>query len=138
MSSLIKPLIESIQYNAALTLTRAIRGTSKEKLYQELGFESLQSRGQFRKLSLFYKIITSESPSSLYHLIPQPLTTYSTRTSEHLPPVKTNHSFFKNTFFPSTIIEWNKLEQANWNKLFRKRMLEFIRHQPSSIFNVPP
>ena len=32
--------IESVQYNAALAITGAITGTSKEKLYQELGFES--------------------------------------------------------------------------------------------------
>ena len=32
---------ESVQYNAALATTRAIKGTSKEKLYQELGLESL-------------------------------------------------------------------------------------------------
>ena len=35
--------LESIQYNACLTITGAIRGTSKEKLYQEyiylLGFD---------------------------------------------------------------------------------------------------
>ena len=37
--------LESIQYNAALALTRAIRGSSREKLYQELGLESLQLRG---------------------------------------------------------------------------------------------
>ena len=36
--------LESFQYNAALAITGAIRGTSKEKLYQELCFESLQSR----------------------------------------------------------------------------------------------
>ena len=36
--------LESIQYNTALAITRAIRETSKEKLYQELGFESLQQR----------------------------------------------------------------------------------------------
>ena len=36
--------IESIQYNAALAITGAVRGTSREKLYQELGFESLQQR----------------------------------------------------------------------------------------------
>ena len=48
--------LESIQYNAALAITGAIRGTSKEKLYQELGFESLQSRRWFRKLSLLQNI----------------------------------------------------------------------------------
>ena len=34
--------IESVQYNAALAIAVAIRGISKEKLYQELGFESLK------------------------------------------------------------------------------------------------
>ena len=36
--------IESVQYNAALAITDAIRGTSKQKLYQELGLESLKHR----------------------------------------------------------------------------------------------
>ena len=132
--------LESIQYNAALAITGAIRGTSKEILYQELGFESLQSRRWFRKLSLFYKI-KNKSPSYLYHLIPKPLTAYSTHNSENLPSIKANHSFFKNTFFPSTIIEWNKLDSnircSPSYKRFRKRILEFIRPQPNSIFNVP-
>ena len=48
--------LESIQYNACLALTRTIRGTSKEKLYQEVGLESLQLRRWYRKLCLFYKI----------------------------------------------------------------------------------
>ena len=42
--------IESVQYNAALAITGAIRGTSKEKLYQELGFESLKDRRWLRQL----------------------------------------------------------------------------------------
>ena len=33
---------ESTQYNAALAITGAIKGTSREKLYQELGLESLK------------------------------------------------------------------------------------------------
>ena len=32
--------IKLVPYNVALAITGAIRGTSKEKLYQELGFES--------------------------------------------------------------------------------------------------
>ena len=39
--------IESVQYNAALAITGAIKGTSKEKLYQELGLESLKDRRWF-------------------------------------------------------------------------------------------
>ena len=44
--------LESIQYNACLAITGAIRGTSKEKLYQELGLESLQLRCWYRKLRM--------------------------------------------------------------------------------------
>ena len=34
--------METIQYNAALAITAAIRGSSRENLYQELGLETLQ------------------------------------------------------------------------------------------------
>ena len=36
--------LELLQYNACLAITGAIRGTSREKLYEELGLESLQLR----------------------------------------------------------------------------------------------
>ena len=49
--------LESIQYNAALAITRAIRGAirgnSLERLYEELGLESLQQRRWYRKLCTF-------------------------------------------------------------------------------------
>ena len=45
--------LESMQYNACLALTVTIRGTSEEKLCQELGLESLQLRHSCRKLYLF-------------------------------------------------------------------------------------
>ena len=41
---------ESIQYNAALAITGAIRGFSMEKIHQELGLESLRQQRWFRKL----------------------------------------------------------------------------------------
>ena len=47
--------VESAQYNTALAITDAIWGTSNEKLYKELGFESLQQRPWYRKLCYFYK-----------------------------------------------------------------------------------
>ena len=51
--------LESIQYNACLAITGEIRGTSREKLYQELGIDSLQLRCWCRKLCLFYNLNTS-------------------------------------------------------------------------------
>ena len=48
------------------------------------------------------------------------------------------HNFFKNTFFPSTIIELDKLDPAVWNStsfnFFRKSILKFIRPATNSIF----
>ena len=43
--------LETVQYNAALAITGAIKGTSHEKLYQELGLEYLQQRRWVRRLS---------------------------------------------------------------------------------------
>ena len=54
--------LESIQYNAALAITGAIQGTSKTKLYKELGLEFLKSRRWFRQLCTFYKIRTYNIP----------------------------------------------------------------------------
>ena len=42
--------LESLQYNVTLAITGAIRERSREKLYHELGFESLEARIWFCKL----------------------------------------------------------------------------------------
>ena len=51
----IRTKIEQIQYNTALAITGAIRGTSQTKLYHELGLESLKFRTWFRWLCTFFK-----------------------------------------------------------------------------------
>ena len=58
--------LESIQYNARLAITGAIRGTSKERLYQELNIEPLQLRRWYRNLRMFYQIYQSKSPQYLF------------------------------------------------------------------------
>ena len=99
--------METIQYNAALAITGAIRGSSREKLYQELGLETLQQRRWYRKLCCFYKILKSQSPKCLYSIIPIHKMSYRTRQCNKISTINVKHDFFKNTFFPSTIIEWN-------------------------------
>ena len=91
--------MESIQYNAYLAITGAIRGTSKEKIYQELGLESLQLFRWYGKLYLFYKVFKNEHPKYLFNLIPVRSTLYATRTVSNIPLIKTKHNFFKNSFF---------------------------------------
>ena len=98
--------LESIQYNASLAITGAVKSTSKKKLYQELGFESLQQRRWFRKLGTFYKIYKNQSPSYLYNLIPLQTSSRITRSSNNIPCFHFKHNFFKNSFFPSVIINY--------------------------------
>ena len=94
--------LESIQYNAALALTRAIRDSSRGKLYQELGLESHQLRQWYRKLCCFYKIYNKQAPGYLTELIPTRNGAYQTRHVANIPSLNFKHDFFKNTFFPST------------------------------------
>ena len=60
-----------MQYKAALAITGAIQGTSHDKLYQELGLESLKSRRWYKRLSCMFKIMKKEAPNYLINLIPK-------------------------------------------------------------------
>ena len=95
--------LESYQYKAAVAMTGAIKGSSTEKLYQELGIEHLRSSRWFRKLCLFYKIIKSKSPPYLFNLIPSSSRLHTTRNSDNIAPFKVRHNFFKSYFFQSAI-----------------------------------
>ena len=121
--------IETIQYNAALAITGAIRGTSKEKLYQELGLESLKDRRWLRRISYFYKIISTKLPPYLYELIP-PLQK-SQRYPGCFQTLRCTTALFQNSFLPFTITEWNKedsdIKNIGSHAMFRKKLLTIIR-----------
>ena len=74
--------MENIQYNAALAITRAIRGSSREKLCH-----------------CFYKILKSQPPKYLYSIIPIHNMPYRTRQCNKTLAINLKHDFFKNTFF---------------------------------------
>ena len=61
--------LELIQYNAALALIWSVRGSSREKFYQELGIESLQLQQWYINLCCFYEICNKEAPCYLTELI---------------------------------------------------------------------
>ena len=121
--------IESVQYNAALAITGAIRGTSKEKLYQELGLESLKDRRWLRRMSYLYKIISTKLPPYLYELIP-PLQR-SHRYPSCFQTFRCRTTFFQNSFLPFAITEWNKwdsdIKNIDSHAVFCKKLLAFIR-----------
>ena len=61
----LKTKIEMIQYRGALVITWAIKGTSRDRLYQEIGLESLADRRWPRKRFFFHKIVNRLLPSYL-------------------------------------------------------------------------
>ena len=127
--------IESLQYNAALAITSTIRGTSREKIYQELGLESLQQRRWYKKLCLFFKTYKNQCPKNLFDIIPQSNCQYRTRNAQNIPHIHVKHQFLKNSYFPSTIIEWNNnIRNSETLNIFKSKILKFIRPTANSTF----
>ena len=60
-------MIECVQYNATLAITGAIKGSYRERLYQEHGLDSFIDRRWYRRLVKFYKTITNNSPECLHY-----------------------------------------------------------------------
>ena len=58
---------------------------------------------------------------------------------DNIPLIKTKHNFFRNSFFPSAIIEWNNLDpnlrNSKSSSVFKEKTLNFIRPSPNSFFN---
>ena len=80
--------LESIPYNAALAITGTIRGSSRDS-----------GTGNF---------VSFSSPKYLFELIPTARQAYMTKHKHSVPLFNVKHNYFKNSFFPSTVIEWNK------------------------------
>ena len=54
--------LESIQHKAALAITGTIQETSRDKIYAELGLESLKARRWYKRLSCMFKIMNKQAP----------------------------------------------------------------------------
>ena len=77
------------------------------------------------------------SPKYLTDIIPSTTRRYSSRNENNIPLVRVNNTYFMNTF-PSTITEWNKLDQSIHNSasldVFKGRLLQFLRPLENSVF----
>ena len=96
-------MIESVQYNAALAITGAIKGSSREWLYQELGLESLSDRRWYRRLVYFFNIAYCNSPIYLYSLLPAKQRSYDPIRSNLFRNFTSRTTFFKKLFFSLTV-----------------------------------
>ena len=131
---------EGIQYQAALTITGAWKGTNANKLYMELGWESLHHRRCFRRITQFYKIIKGLIPAYLVDPIPVP--------RRHLFGRHARNDLYKfhcrNKRFldssPDSVFLWNELgpEMRNIESLskFKTAILKTIRPEKSTIFKI--
>ena len=134
----IKGVFEKTSKSIGLVLTGAISRTSREKIYAELGLESLQDRRWYRKLCVFYKILNNMSPKYLSDVIPSTTRRYSSRNANNIPLVRANTNYFMNIFFPSIITEWNKLDlsirKSTSLNIFKSRLLRSVRPLENSVF----
>ena len=132
--------IEKAQYDAALAITGTIRGTSLEKLYAELGIESLKFRRWFRKLACFYKIQSTGLPKYLLQLIPTNNHSYTLRKLLNIAHYYCRTDTFKNSFFPNVINEWNKLDEEIKGiesfSLFKVSLLKMGRPHANSTYRI--
>ena len=132
--------IESIQYNAALAITGAIRGTSKERIYNELGLESLEKRRWYRRMCVFWKMVNGYAPSYLTECLPPPQFSRNPTRQDLFSIVTKNTSYFSKSFFPFCTDQWNALDPAIKNiksiSLFKKSLLSFLRPTAAYVFDV--
>ena len=128
-----------MQYKVALAITGAIQGTSRERIYQELGLESLRARRWCKRLSCMFKIVKEEAPNYLINLILQIKQTTRTRINR-IPTFHCRTDCFKNSFFPSALNNWYKFDETIRNSesisIFKSRLLSFIRLLESNVHNI--
>ena len=83
-------------------------------------------------------LFRNQSPEYLFNIITTSVRPCSTRNANNIPRFKVRHNFFQNSFFPSVVIEWNKLDQNIRNSenlfIFKKKLLKFIRPSGNSVF----
>ena len=110
---------------------------------------TIQNKWSSNKDLYFKSADGTESPASfirstkislrLAYIIPTTNTHYTFRKSDKIPYFKTKHSFFKNDFFPSVIIEWNKLDlslrRCDSYNVFQSNILKFVRPSSNLSFN---
>ena len=129
-----KDKLEMVQYNAALVITGAFKGTSRDRIYRELGLESLAERRWSRKIFFFYKTLSCLLPLYLQSYISYcGEGIYQTRSAnqKNLREFCTTTKIFESSFFPYCIKEWNNLNEElrkiKSTVQFKTKILSFIR-----------
>ena len=116
--------LKPIQYNACFAITVTIRGTSKLVQKTRNVLKNLQKQ---------------KCPKYLLKLIPVKTHAYITENVDNIHCFKIKYNFFKNSFFSSTLIEWNNLYPTLRNTKsfvsFKNNILKFLRLSRSDVLN---
>ena len=131
--------VEKIQYQAALAVTGAWQGSSRVKLYDELGWESLSDRRMCKRVLQIHKIVNKKTPSYLRDKMPP-----NRRIIINLPNVfqdimcRTDR--YLKSFFPDAISTWNNIisnfeDPPSFERL-KSHIISLIRPKIRSTFNI--
>ena len=78
------------------------------------------------------------SPKFSSYIIPSTTRRYASRNGNNIPLVRLNSNYFMNTFFQTTISEWNKLDLSIRNSAslskFKGRLLQFAKPCENSVY----
>ena len=133
--------VEKVQYQAGLVITGAWQGSSRSKLYEELGWESLSDRRWCRRILQIHKIVNNKTPFYLKNKLPRhhrPLYRHNDTTTFY--EIKCKSSRYMDSFFPDGIKAWNKVIVHFPNmpsiNILKSHILSLIRPEKKSIFNI--
>ena len=121
--------LESLPYNATLAITGAIRGSSFEKIYEELSLESLKSRRWYRKMRFLYKV-SKVNHRHIFLILYQIVIIGSIKQEIHatFPLSLLNMIVLRILFSLPQLTKWSKLDcyirNADSFKVFKKRLLQ--------------
>ena len=93
--------LEKVVYNACLAVIGAIQGTSRQKIYDKLGLDTLIERRWRSQLTFFYKIVDGLLPKYIYSYLKFPSQeNYPLRSALTIKinPIPSRSKTFRNTF----------------------------------------
>ena len=96
-----KQRYERIQYSAARLVTGTLQTTSKFKLFEELGLETISDRADYLGITLFHKVHKNECrPMIKESLTKFDIGSSKTRSGAKYIPYKYHNQKYNNAFFP--------------------------------------
>ena len=135
--------VEKIQYQAALAITGAWQGSSRSKMYDELGWETLSDGRNCRRVLQIHKIINNNTISYLKDKLPancKEMFSGIIRNTFHAIMCKSNR--YKNSFFPNAVASWNLfMENFNYKVapsigVLNNDIISLIRPAAKSVFKI--